>query len=156
MIADFRRSTHDDPWFVLVTVPLFKFDTKTTQSQLSTLSYRGIPYLALHKHIVQEKIMYTSELSIYHTSYLFIQRIALFRSSFIDASCALVFNFVISFSYSKITLQISRFQFDSSILYVHLIRKFHTQIRDFILSTRIVNFIHNFVHKSEISIGRRE
>ena len=100
--------------------------------------------------------MYTSELSIYHTSYLFIQRIALFRSSFIDASCALVFNFVISFSYSKITLQISRFQFDSSFLYIHLMLKFHTQNRDFNWSTRIVNFIHNLVHKFEISIGRRE
>ena len=106
-----------------LTIPL-GVKTRSAVHQKKLSLHKGVPYLTLHKHRVPEKIMYTSELSIYHTSYLFIQRIVLFRSSFICASCALVFNFVINFSHSKNHSKKSRFNFHA----FHLIHQFCTFI----------------------------
>ena len=132
--------------------------------------------MALRKHIVQEKIMYTSELSIYHTSNLFIQRIALFSIiihrrvvrvgiQFQDHFCiqnthfkfytprlSCGFKNVNSHFATQMWIQKCAFKlyasncvhqirdFILSSSYIHLVRKLHTQNRDFILSTRIVKF----------------
>ena len=151
---------------MLLTIPLgvkTRSVNMLQKKQLYLQGYpKGVPYLTLHKHRVQEKIMYTSKLSIYHPSYLFIQRIVLFRSSFISASCALTFNFVINFSYSKNHSKNHASIFTRSIWFINFVHSFDTrtshtnsrfqsviedsqfrtqfgtQIRDFNLSTRIV------------------
>ena len=132
--------------------------TRSAIHKKNSLSHsRGVPYLTLHKHRVQEKnyvhkqIKYLSPIIFVHSANRTFSIIIHLRVVRVSIQFCGQF-----FLLKKITLQFSRVQFDSSILYIHLIRVLHTQIRDFNWSARIVNFVHNLVRKFEISICRRE
>ena len=134
----------------------YKNYTKSAECSLSKVLLQGDSVFdaaqthSARKNYVHKRIKYLSHIIFVHSanrtfSIIIHRRVVRVGIQFCD-----------QFLYSKITLQISRFQFDSSFLYIHLMLKFHTQNRDFNWSTRIVNFIHNLVHKFEISLGRRE
>ena len=117
------------------------FDAAQTQSARKNYVHKRIKYLS---HII---FVHSANRTFSIIIHLRVVRVSI---QFCDQF------FSLEKSLKKITLQFSRVPSDSSILYIHLMRVLHTQIRDFNWSSRIVNFVHNLVRKFEISICRRE